>query len=347
MNDYLWLLPTVTSSVIKDELILLQAETRLTLSPDAQELFEVVRQLDGSRTEAELRALPRGEEVLEILEGERWVVRLEKPLSQLAEARPWQTRQLSFYAHVQRNHPDRIFDELARAHVVIAGTGGVGSHVSMSLAGAGVQRMTLLDPDTIDLSNLNRQFFYTREDVGSHKVAAAARFLLARHPHLQLEALAEPLFANERQVELLRTADLIVFCGDGPTILQGMTARVGTTPVVMGGYVGQVGVLGPTCWPAKGSACWGCLTAFNDEQELGEIFATERRRDTSWNSSGVTLNGLVGNLLADEALRCLAPSLGGPLLLHSRISLDMTGLTFQRTPQAPIECPHRHEGSKS
>jgi hypothetical protein len=347
MNDYLWLLPTVTSSVINDELSLLQAETRLTLSPDGQELFEVVHQLDGNRTEGDLRTLPRGEEVLDILDGERWLVRLQTPLSQLVEGRPWITRQLSFYAHVQRNYPDRIFAELARAQVVIVGTGGIGSHVAMSLAGAGVHRMILIDPDTIDLSNLNRQFFYTREDVGSRKVDAAARFLLARHPHLQLETLPESLFASERQVERLRTADLIVFCGDGPTVLHGMTARAGTTPVVMGGYIGERGVLGPTCWPARGSSCWGCLTAFNDETELKELFSAEIRRETAWNSSGVTLNGIVGNLLAEEALRCLAPTLGGPLLLHTRLFLDMPSLTLKQVPQPSVECPHRNEASQS
>jgi molybdopterin/thiamine biosynthesis adenylyltransferase len=347
MNDYLWLLPTVTSSLIKDELILFQGETRLALSPGGQELAEVVRQLDGNRTEAQLRELPRGEEVLDILAGERWLVRLETPLARLVEGKPWITRQLSFYAHVQRNSPDRIFAELARVHVVIVGTGGIGSHVSMSLAGAGVHRMTLMDADTIDLSNLNRQFFYTREDVGSRKVDAAARFLLARHPHLQLNTVAENLFASERQADLLRGADLIVFCGDGPTILHGMTARAGTTPVVMGGYVGEVGLVGPTCWPARGTACWGCWTASNDEKPLGEIFSTALSREAAWNSSGVTLNGITGNLLAEEALRCLAPSLGGPLLLHTRLALDMTSLTMRRIPEPPVACPHRTEAPQT
>ncbi|KFE68871.1 HesA/MoeB/ThiF family protein [Hyalangium minutum] len=347
MKDHLWLLPTVVSSVIGDELILYQTETRLALSPGGPELFEVVRQLDGNRTEEELRALPRGEEVLEILEGEKWLVRLETPLARFIEGRPWITRQLSFYAHLQRRYPDRIFAELASAHVVIVGTGGIGSHVAMSLAGAGVHRMTLMDPDTIDLSNLNRQFFYTREDVGSRKVDAAARFLLARHPHLQIDAIPEALFASEGQADLLRTANLILFAGDGPTVLQGMTARVGSTPVLVGGYMGQIGVVGPTFWPAKGSACWGCWTAANDEKPLGEIFSTAISREAAWNSSGVTLNGITGNLLAEEALRCLAPSLGGPLLLDARISLDMATLSLKRTPEAPVNCPHRQEVPKA
>jgi molybdopterin/thiamine biosynthesis adenylyltransferase len=347
MNDYLWLLPTVVSSVTRDELILYQGETRLALSPEGQELFEVVRQLDGNRTEGELRALPRGEEVLDILAGEQWLVRLETPLARLIEGRPWITRQLSFYAHVQRHYPDRIFAELAGVHVVIVGAGGIGSHVAMSLAGAGVHRLTLIDPDTIDLSNLNRQFFYTREDVGSRKVDVAARFLLARHPHLQIDAVPEAFVVNEGQAERIRSANLIVFCGDGPTILHGVTARVGTIPVLIGGYVGQIGMVGPTIWPARGSPCWGCWTSASDEKPLGEIFTSAVSREAAWNSSGVTLNGMAGNLLAEEAIRCLAPSLGGPLLLNARLTLDMVSLTMRRTLEALVDCPHRKEAPKA
>jgi molybdopterin-synthase adenylyltransferase len=347
MNDYLWLLPTVISSVVGDELILYQDGTRLVLSPGGRELFELVRQLDGNRTEAEFRALTRGEELLEILAGERWLVRLQTPLAHLIKARPWLSRQLSFYAHIQRNYPDRVFAELAGARVVIVGAGGVGSHVAMSLAGAGVRQMTLMDPDTIDLSNLNRQFFYTREDVGSRKVEAAARFLIARHPHLQIDTVPEVLFAGEEQAERLGVADLVIFAGDGLTVLQGKTARLGTTPVLVGGYIGQVGVVGPTFWPAKGSACWGCWTAAYEEQPLSEIVTNAVPREAAWNSSGVTLNGITGNLLAEEALRCLAPSLGGPLLLDARLSLDMANLTLTRAPEAPIDCPHRRQAPEA
>jgi hypothetical protein len=106
-------------------------------------------------------------------------------------------------------------------------------------------------------------------------------------------------------------------------------------------------MVGPTFWPARGSPCWGCWTAANDEKPLGEIFTSAISRDAAWNSSGVTLNGIAGNLLAEEALRCLAPSLGGPLLLNARLSLDMVSLTMKRTPEAPVDCPHRREAPKA
>lgn len=347
MNDYLWLLPTVTASLVGDELVLFQGDTRLTLAPDGPQLWEVVRRLDGNHTEQQCHALSGGAEVLEALEAERWVVRLEQPLPQLVEGKPWMTRQLSFYAHLQRRYPHRVFTELERAHVLIAGTGGIGSHVALALAGAGVRQLTLVDPDTIDASNLNRQFFYTREDIGTPKVEAARRFLLARHPHMRIQAAVQPLFSGAPQEELLRGVDLLVFAGDGPTMLQGLTSRAGTIPTVMGGYMGEVGMVGPTCWPARGSACWACRFKASDEQALNPLFAASLSRDAAWNSSGVTLNGITGNLLAEEALRCLAPSLGGPLLLDASLSVNMMNLAVQRQELPPAECPHRNEVSQA
>ncbi|KFE68874.1 ThiF family adenylyltransferase [Hyalangium minutum] len=329
---------------MKDELILIQGSNFFSFSPNGPQLLEAVRQFDGNRTERELRALPQGEELLGLLEEEQWIVRLEAPLRDLIEGRPWISRQLSFYAHVQRNYPHRVLAELEKRHVLIVGTGGVGSHVAASLAGAGVCRMTLMDPDTIELSNLNRQFFYSREDIGASKAAKAASFLLARHPHLQLQTLHEPLFAHEEQLQRLGGVDLIVFCGDGPTVLR-KTAQVGMTPVTSGGYAGSEGIIGPTCWPAKGSVCWGCRNDYRDEPRTMEILGAQVSRENDWNPSGTTVNGLVGNLLAEEALRCLAPTLGGPRLLNAYMSLDMESLALRRIELPPVECPHRTEPS--
>ncbi len=81
---------------------------------------------------------------------------------------------------------------LADARVGIAGAGGLGSNVAFMLARSGVRRLTLVDQDVVDASNLNRQAFFP-EDVGQPKVEALARHLLRLEPELELRLFHETL----------------------------------------------------------------------------------------------------------------------------------------------------------
>src|SRR5262245_66556217 len=82
-----------------------------------------------------------------------------------------------------RGQPVSLHD----ARALIIGVGGLGSPAAMALAAAGVGTLRLVDPDTVELSNLHRQPLYTEADVGHAKVDAAATRLRARHPRLRLE----------------------------------------------------------------------------------------------------------------------------------------------------------------
>ena len=96
-------------------------------------------------------------------------------------------------------------EKLKKARVVVAGTGGLGSPISIYLTAAGVGTIRLIDYDTVDLGNLNRQVLYGSGDIGQLKVEAARRRLEAALLHRlsplsrdfrKNKTFGDPMFAN-------------------------------------------------------------------------------------------------------------------------------------------------------
>ena len=80
-------------------------------------------------------------------------------------------------------------ERIRRAHAVVIGAGGLGAPASMYLAASGVGRITLVDPDHVDLTNLQRQIIHTTPCVGQPKVQSAAHALEAINPHCKIRAI--------------------------------------------------------------------------------------------------------------------------------------------------------------
>ncbi|MDE6171228.1 MAG: HesA/MoeB/ThiF family protein, partial [Duncaniella sp.] len=104
-------------------------------------------------------------------------------------------------------------EKLGRARVLIIGAGGLGSPVALYLAAAGVGRITILDPDTVSLSNLQRQIIHSTADIGRNKCDSAREKMLAVNPGVTVDALAIPL-TTENASELAREHDLLLDCTD-------------------------------------------------------------------------------------------------------------------------------------
>ena len=82
-------------------------------------------------------------------------------------------------------------DRIMRGRALVIGVGGLGSPVALYLATAGIGHLTLVDHDTVDLTNLQRQIAHTEARVGQPKVESARQALLAINPGLQITTLAE------------------------------------------------------------------------------------------------------------------------------------------------------------
>lgn len=159
--------------------------------------------------------------------------------------------------------------KLREKHVLIAGIGGLGSPVAIYLASAGVGKLTLVDCDHVDLSNLNRQILHWEEDVGSRKVLSAARKLRALNHETEIEPLAVRLDRDNAH-GLLKGIDLAIDCLDtmeARFILNSACFRQ-VIPFIHGGVTGMWGEVA-TFLPGK-TCCLEC--AFNrDTKDKGPI----------------------------------------------------------------------------
>ena len=94
-------------------------------------------------------------------------------------------------------------EKLLNSHVLIMGVGGLGSLSASYLAGAGVGRLTLVDDDEVDVSNLHRQLLYTQDDVGQLKVDVAERRLLSMNDNCKIHTVDTRLDLGELQAMLV------------------------------------------------------------------------------------------------------------------------------------------------
>jgi len=119
----------------------------------------------------------------------------------------------------QRGASD-IHAAVARGRVLLLGAGGAGSGILQSLVGAGVAFVRLVDIDTVETKNLARQFCYSQDAIGRHKVDAAANWVEAYSPETRVEPLVERITDAARIRELAADVDVVVCAIDTPTDAQ-------------------------------------------------------------------------------------------------------------------------------
>lgn len=221
--------------------------------------------------------------------------------------------------------------KLLDAHALILGAGGLGSPVALYLASAGVGRITLVDHDTVDLTNLQRQIMHTTPGVGLAKVESGRAALHAINPDVQVHAVRERADA-ERLDALLRDVDIALDCSDNYATRHALNAacvRSGT-PLVSGAAVRFEGQLATFDSRRPDSPCYACI--FPPEQVVDDVQCA---------TLGVfaPVVGIVGTLQASEALRMLCglgqPLVGRLLMVDARRS-DFTTIQVARSPACPV-----------
>jgi adenylyltransferase/sulfurtransferase len=143
-------------------------------------------------------------------------------------------------------------ERLAAAHAVVIGAGGLGAAVLPTLAGAGIGRITIVDDDRVEESNLHRQTLFGLGDVGRPKAEAAVDALRRLAPDAELVARAER-FAEGITFDLLLDADVLVDGGDtrATRYLANDAAAIRGIPLVWGSALGWDGLAG-VAWDERG-----------------------------------------------------------------------------------------------
>ncbi len=221
------------------------------------------------------------------------------------------------------------------AHVLVIGAGGLGSPALLYLAAAGVGTVTVVDPDTVDLTNLQRQIAHTEARVGQPKVYSAGQAMTAlnHEPHLRcLHERAE----GARLAAWVAEADVVLDCSDNYPTRQAVNAACveAGKPLVSGATVGFDAQLSVWDSRAAEAPCYACV--FAPDAAVEEVHCA---------TMGVfaPLVGMVGVMQAAEALRLITGvgrSLAGRLVMLDGRCMEWTELRVTRDASCPV-CRHR------
>ncbi|MEU6799015.1 TOMM precursor leader peptide-binding protein [Nonomuraea wenchangensis] len=214
---------------------------------------------------------------------------------------------------------------LAGRHVAVLGAGAIGGHVALQLATSGVGRLTLLDDDRVELSNLHRQHLYAMRDLGELKTAAAARSLAERCPDLEVRQVEQRITGPE---DVFTDADLVVNTVDTPQPyirrwVNQACVEAGT-PFVTGGFNQHVGLVGPLVVPGK-TGCLACQERVLAARYGSTALPTADNAGRTTPSFG-PLCTIVSGMLASEVIRYLTGT-GAPAIEGSSVWLDLLTLT--------------------
>ncbi|MBI1890301.1 MAG: molybdopterin-synthase adenylyltransferase MoeB [Burkholderiales bacterium] len=222
-------------------------------------------------------------------------------------------------------------EKILGAHVLIIGAGGLGSPAALYLASAGIGTITLVDNDTVDLTNLQRQILHTTERIGQPKAASGELTLKAINPEVRIVALQERV-ESERLSELVSQADVVLDCCDNFATRHAVNRAcvAHEVPLVSGAAIrfdGQISVFDSR---AGNAPCYACL--FPPDQQFEEVQCS---------TMGVfaPLVGIVGAMQAAEALKLIAgigQSLAGRLLMLDGRSMEWTDIKVARNEQCSI-----------
>ena len=216
--------------------------------------------------------------------------------------------------------------KLKDAGVLVVGAGGLGAPATLYLAAAGVGRLGLIDPDTVALSNLQRQVIYATGDIGREKVIASAERLCALNDMTEVDPLNFALTADNAR-ELIRSYDLVLDgTDDFATRLIVSDACVAEDRTLVSGaigrWTGQVGVF-------AGRPCYRCLVPEipPDAQTCSAV--------------GVVgaLAGVIGSMMALEAIKLIAEAgepLAGRLLIYDGLAGESRTVRVTADASCPV-----------
>jgi adenylyltransferase/sulfurtransferase len=220
--------------------------------------------------------------------------------------------------------------KLKAAKVLLVGTGGLGAPLGLYLAAAGIGKIGLVDFDTVDFTNLQRQVIHFTSDVGRKKLDSAAEKMQALNPHVEI-VRHEVALTSENALDILKDYDLVVDGTDNfPTryLVNDACVLLGK-PNVYGSifrFEGQA-----TVFAYQGGPCYRCL--YPEPPPPGLV--------PSCAEGGVLgiLPGTIGLIQATETVKLIlgiGEPLVGRLLLYDALGMRFRELKLRKNPECPV-----------
>ena len=220
--------------------------------------------------------------------------------------------------------------KLNEAHILIIGLGGLGSPAAMYLTTAGIGKLTLVDDDIVELSNLQRQIIHREKNIGESKVASAKGNLLAINPETEINTIDHRLDKTSL-LEQIKLADVVLDASDNfdTRFAINRACIEQKTPLVSGAAIqfeGQISVFDST---DEDCPCYSCLYPDKGEENL----------TCSENGILAPIVGIIGSMQALEAIKLICQigqPLRGRLLLFDALSLQWRSMNFKKDPHCPV-----------
>lgn len=225
---------------------------------------------------------------------------------------------------------------ICQSRILVIGAGGLGSPALMYLAAAGCGQITLVDHDTVDLTNLQRQIAHTTEFLGRPKVLSAAHTLHEINPEVELRC-EQKRMNLQTLMPLVQECDVVLDCTDHFDIRQqiNMACVALGKPLVSGAAIRWDGQISVFDFRDDASPCYACIYPPEDKPQ-----------EVACSVMGVfaPLTGIIGTMQAAEALKLIAQvgePLVGRLLLFNALDSRWRELKVRRQPECPV-CGGRH-----
>ncbi len=216
-------------------------------------------------------------------------------------------------------------ERILATHALIIGAGGLGSPAALYLASAGTGKITLVDDDTVDFTNLQRQILHTQARVGMAKAESGKQALQAINPEIAIVPLQQRL-SGEALDALVATADIVLDCTDNFSTRHAINRACvhHKKPLVSGAAIRFDGQISVYDLRQDDSPCYHCL--FPEGEDVEEVRCAVM---------GVfaPLTGIVGTMQAAEALKLAAgigESLSGRLLLLDALDMEWRTVRFKK-----------------
>jgi bacteriocin biosynthesis cyclodehydratase domain-containing protein len=230
-------------------------------------------------------------------------------------------RQLAYLAELAPAglHREALQARLAAAQVTIVGLGGVGCWTASALACTGVGRLVVVDGDTVELSNLNRQILYTPADVGQSKAHAGAEMLRAFNPSIEIVALDRRLDSEQAIIEVAEGSDVIAELADWPVDrISRWVARAAVAlgvPSIQASQDPPILRVGPTFIPGE-TGCGHCQALSYRRRhplydELVAYRAARAQESPTFGPACAVIGGMLANEITNLLLGLAHPATAG------------------------------------
>ncbi|WP_194437130.1 molybdopterin-synthase adenylyltransferase MoeB [Vibrio fluminensis] len=221
-------------------------------------------------------------------------------------------------------------EALKQASILILGAGGLGCASSQYLATAGIGKLTLIDDDIVELSNLQRQVLHHDADIGKKKVQSAAESLKLLNPFIQVDAIDRRL--NDDELRVLIEAHTLVLDASDNVDTRNQLNRLcyqSKTPLVSGAAIRMEGQISVFTYQDENAPCYQCLSSLFGGGALSCVEA------------GVMapVVGIIGAMQAMEAIKVIAnygtPKQGKILILDA-MTMSWRDMGLMKMPNCSV-----------